>query len=92
MFFSLISSANANNMKEMREKLTTDDLKQDLRDSLETPIDLLNNQMRRLTLKDQPFQTYQPADEAQMDQLWQTCLQLEEQLQVSTNWEISVVG
>ena len=46
MFFSLISSANANNMKEMREKLTTDDLKQDLRDSLETPIDLLNNQMR----------------------------------------------
>jgi hypothetical protein len=52
---------NANNLKEMRDKLTTDDLKQGLCDSLETPIDLLSCQMKRLSLKDRPFQTFETA-------------------------------
>jgi hypothetical protein len=66
----------------MREVLTTDELKQGLRDSLETPIDLLNTQMRRLSLKDKPFQTFQPAEEGHINELWQRCLQIEQQLQV----------
>ena len=63
-------------MKEMRQKLETDNLKQGLRDSLETPIDLLSSQMKRLSLKDVPFQTFQPAEERQIDGLWEKCLQV----------------
>ena len=66
----------------MRQKLETDNLKQGLRDSLETPIDLLNTPMKRLSLKDAPFQTFQPAEERQIDGLWEKCLQIEQLLQV----------
>ena len=66
----------------MRQKLETDNLKQGLRDSLETPIDLLSTQMKRLSLKDVPFQTFQPAEERQIDGLWEKCLQIEQLLQV----------
>lgn len=66
----------------MRQKWETDNLKQGLRDSLETPIDLLSTQMKRLSLKDVPFQTFQPAEERQIDGLWEKCLQIEQLLQV----------
>ena len=69
-------------MKEMRQKLETDNLKQGLRDSLETPIDLLSSQMKRLSLKDVPFQTFQPAEERQIGGLWEKCVQIEQLLQV----------
>ena len=69
-------------MKEMRQKLETDNLKQGLRDSLETPIDLLSTQMKRLSLKDVPFQTFQPAEERQIGGLWEKCVQIEQLLQV----------
>lgn len=62
--------------------METDNLKQGLRDSLETPIDLLSSQMKRLSLKDVPFQTFQPAEERQIDGLWEKCLQIEQLLQV----------
>lgn len=48
-FTDFLFSAGANSMKDMREKLATDDLKQGLRDSLASPINLLNSQMRRLS-------------------------------------------
>lgn len=66
----------------MREKLTTDDLKQELRESLETPIDLLNSQMKRLSLKEKPFQTFKPAEDGEIDDIWQQCLKIEQALQV----------
>lgn len=66
----------------MRQKLETDNLKQGLRDSLETPIDLLSTHMKRLSLKDAPFQTFQPAEERQIGGLWEKCVQIEQLLQV----------
>lgn len=69
-------------MKEMREKLTTDTLKQGLQDSLENPIVLLNSQMQRLSLKEKVFRTFKPAEEEDIDAMWQTCIQIEHQLQV----------
>ena len=68
----------------MRKVLTTEELKQSLRDSLETLIELLNTQMKRLSLKEKPFQTFQPAEEENLDELWQSCLQIEQQLQVTS--------
>ena len=66
----------------MRQTLETDNLKQGLRDSLETAIDLLSTQMKRLSLKDVPFQTFQPAEERQIGGLWEKCVQIEQLLQV----------
>lgn len=83
LFFSAV--ANANNMKEMRLRLTTDNLKQCLTDSLEMPIDLLSNQMKRLRLKDRPFVTFQPATEKNINELWQKGLEIEQRLQVITS-------
>ena len=67
----------------MREKLTTDNFKQGLRESLETPINLLNCQMKRLSLKEKPFQTFKPAEDGEIDDIWELCLKIEQTLQVS---------
>ena len=82
LIFGYSLSATASNMKEMREKLKTDELKQEWLDSVETPQDLLRDQMRRLSLKDRPFNPFLPAEDAKIEELWEVCLQLEDQLQV----------
>ena len=69
-------------MKEMRAKLTIEELKQNWHDSLERPTELLSTQMKRLSLKDRKFQTFQPADEEAIEELWLKCLQIDDQLQV----------
>jgi uncharacterized Zn finger protein len=66
----------------MREKLATDDLKKELGESLSFPIDLLNSQMNRLSLKEKKFQTFTPASEEEINTLWQKCLEIEKGLQV----------
>ncbi|CAB3998966.1 Hypothetical predicted protein [Paramuricea clavata] len=73
--------ANAKSVKEMREKLATDDLKKELGESLSFPIDLLNSQMNRLSLKEKKFQTFTPASEEEINTLWQKCLEIEKGLQ-----------
>lgn len=74
--------ANANNMKEVREKLGTDHLKQEWKDSLETPVDMLNCQMRRLNLKERQFNTFSAAEDSNIDELWKNCLKIEGELDV----------
>ena len=68
-------------MKEVRAKLSTDDLKQEWDDSVETPVDMLNCQMRRLSLKERQFNTFLPAEDANI-KLWGNCLKIEEKLHV----------
>lgn len=74
--------ATASNMKEMREKLSSDELKQQWQTSLDTPIALLNDQMKRLTLKERAFTTFAPAEDRWLNELWGNCLQIENELQV----------
>ena len=57
-------------MKEVRAKLTTDDLKQGWHDSVETPVDMLNCQMRRLSLKERQFNAFLPAEDANINKLY----------------------
>ncbi|CAB3989013.1 Hypothetical predicted protein [Paramuricea clavata] len=70
----------ANNMKEVRAKLATDNLKQEWHDSVETPTDMLNCQMKRLSLKDRQFNTFSAAEDANIDELWKNCLRIEGEL------------
>ena len=69
-------------MKEVRAKLLTDDLKQEWHDSVETPVDMLSGQMRRLSLKERQFNTFLPAEDANINKLWENCLKIEEKLHV----------
>ena len=69
-------------MKEVRAKLSTDDLKQEWHDSVETPVDMLNCQMRRLSLKERQFNTFLPAEDSNINKLWENCLKIEEKLDV----------
>ncbi|CAB4016007.1 Hypothetical predicted protein [Paramuricea clavata] len=72
----------ANNMKEVRVKLATDNLKQEWHDSVETPTDMLNCQMKRLSLKDRQFNTFSAAEDANINELWKNCLKIEGELDV----------
>ena len=67
-------------MKEVRAKLATDNVKQEGHDSVETPIDMLSYQIRRLSLKDRQFNTFSAA--ANIDELWKNCLKTEGELDV----------
>ncbi|XP_064646150.1 uncharacterized protein LOC135499336 [Lineus longissimus] len=73
--------AGAGSVKEMREKLPSEELKVELEESLAFPIDILKNQMARLALKEKPFQSFDPASEATIDALWQQCLTVDGMLQ-----------
>lgn len=75
-------------MKELREKLKTEELKQNWLDSVERPTELLSTQMKRLNLKEKPFNTFKPADEETIDDLWQKCLEIDDQLQVGDLYAI----
>ena len=74
--------ANAKNVKDMREKLVIDSLKNEHSESLAFPIDLIKSVMLRLSLKEKKFQTFSPATEEDLSTLWQNCLEIEKQLQV----------
>jgi hypothetical protein len=69
-------------MKEVRAKLATDNLKQEWHDSVETPTDMLNCQMKRLSLKDRQFNTFSAAEDANIDELSKNCLKIEGELDV----------
>ena len=66
----------------MREKVNTDSLKAELAESLQFPVDLLKSQMVRLSLKDKPFQTFEPAKQEEIDALWKLCLEVDKDLKV----------
>ena len=68
-------------MKQIREGLD-DEQKSTYRDSMETPLLLLQNQMRRLSLKAKKFQTFGPAEEESIDAIWNECLEVDKTLLV----------
>ena len=39
--------------------------------------------MKRLSLKEKPFQNFKPAEDGEIDDIWQQCLKIEQTLQVS---------
>ena len=69
-------------MKEVRQVIDNETYKEELRTSLETPIGLLNSQMRRLSLKEKKFSCFQAASQAEVDQMWDICQQIDQQLNV----------
>ena len=75
MFF-FIFIAKANSVKEIHDAVNADEedkefLKEELRKSVEPPVGLLNNQMTQLDLKEQPFKTFPPAADANINSMWQ---------------------
>lgn len=70
-------------MKEMREKLESHELEEEFTASIQKPIDLLDMQMKRVTLK-KPFKTFAAPGSGDIDGMWQhsNCLAIEPSLQV----------
>ena len=68
------------NVKQLMEIIESDQFKQELKDSLATPIELLNSQMQRFSLKGKSFEIFTPASEAEIDVLWQQIMVLVSQI------------
>lgn len=67
----------------MRDALKTDELRQEMKQSMTFPVELLNTQMKRLALKDRQFQVFDAADDISIDRLWDKCNEVDSDLQVS---------
>ena len=66
----------------MRDKVNTPELKKQLSESLQFPVDLIKSQMVRLSLKDKSFQVFDPAEDEKIDALWKLCLDVYKNLKV----------
>ncbi|CAB4017899.1 Hypothetical predicted protein [Paramuricea clavata] len=77
-----LGEANAGSVKEMRDKVNTPELKKQLSESLQFPVDLIKSQMVRLSLKDESFQVFDPAEDEKIDALWKLCLDVDKSLKV----------
>jgi hypothetical protein len=66
----------------MRDKVNTPELKKQLSESLQFPVDLIKSQMVRLSLKDKSFQVFDPAEDEKIDALWKLCLDVDKNLKV----------
>ena len=78
--YSRLFLATAGSMKELRERLHTEEKKAQWASCVSTPIGLLRKQMERLSLKENAFKTYSPVDSE--EHLWEHCLRIEPNLQV----------
>lgn len=74
--------AKASSVKEVRDALKTDELVQEMKQSIAFPVEILNSQMKRLALKDRPFQTYNAVNDTSIDTLWEKCQEVDPDLQV----------
>lgn len=75
-----------NSVKEIRELTKSENGISELKESLAAPVDLLKSQMLRLSLKQQPFRTFDPASKEDIDMLWEKCLEIDPNLKVSVNF------
>ena len=55
-------------------------MKDELVNSLQAPINLMEGIFERLTLKDESFQTYKSATEEEIKDLWESLLEIEDSL------------
>ena len=70
-------------MKEVRDLIgQNSELKDEFNESLRQPVKLLNDHMRRLSLKDKNFQVFEPADKTKMEEIWHRCQSLDPNLKV----------
>ena len=83
MIILSFSPGKANSVKELREVLSKDpELKIELKQSLEQPRKLLNEQMSWMSLKDKPFRCFDPATDKEIQDMWKNCLLIDETLKV----------
>ena len=71
-------------MKEVRDTIGQDpELSSEFSESLRQPIELLQNQMRRLALKKKKsFKTFEPATATEIEEVWTECLKIDPDLMV----------
>ena len=70
-----------NSMEEIRTCSNNEpQLKNELIDSLQAPINLMEGIFERLLLKDEPFLTYKSATEEEIKSLWESLLEIEDSL------------
>jgi hypothetical protein len=70
-----------NSMEEIRTCSNNEpQLKNELIDSLQVPIDLMEGIFERLLLKDESFSTYTSATEEEIKSLWESLLEIEDSL------------
>ena len=69
----------------MRSVINTEELNNELEESLQFAVDLLHAQMSRLALKNKPFQTFRPATTEMIDTLWNQINEIDESIQVFNN-------
>jgi hypothetical protein len=74
-----------NTMETIREAATKEPrLKKELKQSLQLTIDLVNTIFQWQSLKDEPFKTFEAATEQEIDNLWESILQLDPNLNKDT--------
>jgi hypothetical protein len=82
-FEDLIEGCNS--MEAIREAAIKEPrLKKELKQSLQPTIDLVNSIFHRQSLKDRPFKTFEAATEQEIDNLWESILQLDPDLNKDT--------
>ena len=69
----------------MRDALKTDELRQEMKELMNDPANLLNSQMIRLSLKETPFQIFSTAEGQSIDSLWEKCTEVVSDIQVLSN-------
>ena len=69
----------------MRDAWETDELRQEMKESMNDPVELLNSQMIRLSLIETPFQTFTAAEGQSIGSLWEKCTELDSDVQVLSN-------
>ena len=76
----------ANSLKDIREVMADNNhLCNQLSQSLKQPKHLLNEQMKRLSMKDKQFCTFKPAGDESMERMWLNCLKIDPLLAVSNH-------
>ena len=58
------------------------EMARELAGSLEQPRKLLENQMKRLSLKEKHFKTFSPAEAEEVQKMWDHCLMVDPTLKV----------
>ncbi|XP_066914216.1 uncharacterized protein [Clytia hemisphaerica] len=72
--------SKASSVKEVREAVKTDELRQEMKETMAFPKELLNSQMKRLALKGKSFQVFDAASGTSIDDLWTKCQEIDRDL------------
>ena len=70
-------------------KVDTNQLKDDWNDSIRSPLILIGDQIKRLSLKEKPLSTFLPSKKEEIDELWHICLGVDECMQVYMHTEFN---